>query len=287
MYDVIIIGKGPAGISASLYVARAGMKCLVIGKGLGALEKAEKIENYYGIQNPISGKELAKIGIEQAKRLGVEIYDEEVVSINWNNFFIVKTVNNSYEAKSVILATGTERTTPPIKGIKEFEGKGVSYCAVCDSFFYRGKEVAVIGNGEYAMHELNELVPVVAKATMITDGKPCLVENRSKNINVVEKEVREIRGENKVEEITFSDNTKIKVDGVFIAIGTASSSDLAKKIGARVEGKNIVVNEKMATTVPGLFACGDCTGGLLQVAKAVDEGAKAGIEAISYVRSKK
>ena len=136
------------------------------------------------------------------------------------------------------------------------------------------------------MHEINELIPVVSRVTMVTDGKPCLVENRSENVAVVEKEVRAITGEEKVKEIDFKDDTKLKVDGVFVAIGTASSSDLARKIGARVSGKNIVVDENMHTTVPGLFACGDCTGGLLQVAKAVEEGAKAGLEAISYVRSK-
>lgn len=286
MYDVIIIGKGPAGISASLYVARANQKCLIIGKDLGALAKAHTIQNYYGLEKPMEGKKLAEIGIEQAKNLGVEVISEEVVGIDWNTTFFVKTVKHEYQAKAVILATGTERVTPPIAGLKEYEGKGVSYCAVCDAFFYRGKEVAVLGNGEYAMHEINELIPVVSRVTMVTDGKPCLVENRSENVAVVEKEVRAITGEGKVKEIDFKDDTKLKVDGVFVAIGTASSSDLARKIGARVSGKNIVVDENMHTTVPGLFACGDCTGGLLQVAKAVEEGAKAGLEAISYVRSK-
>ena len=276
MYDVIVIGSGPAGITAAIYAKRRNLSILVISKGNGALQKAEKIDNYYGFENGISGKELYENGIKQAKNLGIDFIEDEIINIEYINQFTVETVNSKYEAKAVILATGVSRNIPNIKGIKEFEGKGVSYCAVCDSFFYKGKDVAVLGDGNYAIHEFETLKPIASSVTILTNGN-AMVENRDSSIEVNSKKIREFRGDTKLEEVEFEDNTIQNLNGVFIAMGTASSSDLARKIGARIENNNIVVNENMETTVPGLFACGDCTGGLLQISKAVYEGAKAGL----------
>ena len=276
MYDVIIIGSGPAGISAALYLKRAKKNVLILSQGKSALEKAEKIENYYGIVS-ISGKELYKIGIKQAERLQIPIEQDEVTNISYENHFIVTTVNREYEASYVILATGTNRIAPNIKGIREFEGKGVSYCAICDAFFYRGKDVAVIGNGNYALHEAKQLKPVVKSVTILTDGKEMVQNRDASDFAIDEEPIREFRGNSVIEEVEFANNKKKKIDGVFVAIGTASSTDLARKIGAVVKNNTIVVNENMETTVKGLYACGDCTGGLLQVNKAVYEGAKAAL----------
>jgi len=276
MYDVIVIGSGPAGITAAIYAKRRSLSILVISKGMGALQKAEKIDNYYGFENGISGKELYENGIKQAKNLGIDFIEDEVINIEYINQFTIETVNSKYEAKAVILATGVSRNVPNIKGIKEFEGKGVSYCAVCDSFFYKGKDVAVLGDGNYAIHEFETLKPVASSVTILTNGNT-MVENRDSSIEVNSKKIREFRGDTKLEEVEFEDNTIQNLNGVFIAMGTASSSDLARKIGARIENNNIIVNKNMETTVPGLFACGDCTGGLLQISKAVYEGAKAGL----------
>lgn len=276
MYDVIVIGSGPAGITAAIYAKRRNLSILVISKGNGALQKAEKIDNYYGFENGISGKELYENGIKQAKNLGIDFIEDEVINIEYINQFTVETVNSKYEAKAVVLATGVSRNVPNIKGIKEFEGKGVSYCAVCDSFFYKGKDVAVLGDGNYAIHEFETLKPIASSVTILTNGNT-MVENRDSSIEVNSKKIREFRGDTKLEEVEFEDNTIQNLNGVFIAMGTASSSDLARKIGARIENNNIVVNENMETTVPSLFACGDCTGGLLQISKAVYEGAKAGL----------
>ncbi len=276
VYDVIIVGSGPAGISASLYAKRRKLSVLVISKGNGALGKTEKIDNYYGFPKGISGKELYQNGIEQAKTLGVEIIEDEVVALNYLENFEVETVNSQYTAKSVILATGTNRVTPNIKGIQEFEGKGVSYCAICDAFFFKGKDVVVLGNGNYAIHEMEQLKPVVGSVSILTNGEE-MIENRDVEVEIDNRKIREFRGEDKLAEIEFEDNTKRKVHGVFVAVGTASSNDLARKIGARIENNHIAVNENMETTIPGLFACGDCTGGLLQISKAVYEGAKAGL----------
>lgn len=285
-YDVIIIGSGPAGISASLYTARANLKTLIISKGIGILEKVNKIDNYYGLEKALTGEELQEIGINQAEKLGVEFVKDEVVRIDYESNFVVETINCKYKAKAVIIATGTSRKTPKISGIKDYEGRGISYCATCDAFFFRGKDVAVLGSKEYALHEAEELQRVANSVTILTNGeKP--VENRGIEFDIEEKKIREFRGNNSIEEIHFEDNTVRKIDGVFVAIGTATSSDLARKIGARIDEKgNILVNENMSTNVPNLYACGDCTGGILQIAKAVYEGMVAGMSAIKTVKSK-
>ena len=290
MYDSIIIGSGPAGITASLYMARAGLNVLIISKNQSAFDKAEKIENYYGFEMPISGKELNENGIKQAKRIGVEFLEKEVISIKYseNECYEVIVANQGkdekYAAKTVVLATGTNRNKPKIKGIKEFEGRGISYCAICDAAFFRNKDVGVLGNGDYAIGEIEELLPIVKSVTMLTNGlEP--IEYRSDNLNINTKKIREFRGTNRVEEIEFEDDSVKEINGIFIAQGVATSVDFAKKLGAMIENNYIVVNEKMETTVPNIYACGDCTGGLLQISKAVHEGSKAGIEIIKKMRT--
>ena len=288
IYDTIIIGKGPAGISAGLYVKRANFKVLIIGKDGGALEKAKDIDNYYGFRNTISGKELLLEGIEQAKRIGIDIETDEVIALEYDGNFKVKTRNNTFSSKTLILATGASRKTPNIKGIKELEGKGVSYCAVCDAFFYRNKDVSVLGSGDYALEEVKTLLPVARSVSILTNGEE-LVKNRSINYDefiLQEKEIEEITGTDRVNKIKFKDGTNIKTDGLFVAIGVASSTDLARKIGAIVENNTIKVDENMASNVPGLYACGDCTGGILQISKAVYEGTNAGINCGKYLRGK-
>ena len=171
MEKVIIIGAGPAGISAALYAVRGNLDPLVINNGIGALEKAEKIENYYGLEHPLSGQELYDTGIAQAKALGVRILDAQVLGVGGFDTFVVKTTEGEFETQSLILATGSKRAAPKIPGVKEFEGKGVSYCAICDAFFYRGKDVAVLGNGDFAMHEAKELSNTASTVTIYTNGE--------------------------------------------------------------------------------------------------------------------
>ena len=287
-YDCIIIGKGPAGISAGLYVKRANLKVLVIGKDGGSLEKTKEIDNYYGFKNTISGKELLINGIEQAKRLGIEIETDEVIGLEFDGEYKVKTRNREFTSKALILATGARRNVPTIKGVKEFEGKGVSYCAICDAFFYRNRDVAVLGSGDYAISEAKQLLPIANSVTILTNGEQ-IVENRDidmEKIQILEKPINQFRGNDVIEEVVFDDNSKMKTSGIFIALGTASSTDLAKKLGAITNGNYIVVDKNMKTNVPGLYACGDCTGGLLQISKAVYEGAVAGLDVIKYIRKK-
>lgn len=283
MKDIIIIGNGPAGISAALYTCRAGLSTTIIGLDNGALEKAEKIENYFGLSNPISGHELVKTGIEQAKKLGAELINDEVLDVMWMDDFSVTTKNNVLQAKAIILTTGASRKKLKIKGITEFEGKGVSYCAVCDAFFYKQKQVAVIGNGEYALHEVNELIHTASSVTLFTNGAELQAEFPP-SVNIIKTPIAQFYGGNKLEGIELVDNNRVSVSGTFIAIGTAAAADLARKLGVETAGNSIVVNEKMSTNIPGLFAAGDCIGGIMQVSIAVGEGAKASLAAIEFVR---
>lgn len=283
MSNVIIIGNGPAGVSASLYTARAGVETTIIGSGLGALGKAEKIENYYGFAEPVDAKELVAAGIAQAKRAGVSYIEDEVVGIGFGQKLMVSTKTASYEADYVVLSTGASRSTPPIPGLRELEGHGVSYCAVCDAFFYRGKDVAVLGSGAYALHEVQALLPVAKSVALLTNGAP-LTADFPPEVTVYPQTVEAVLGETVVTGVQLSGGVQLPVSGVFVALGVAGSTALARKIGAEVDGNRIVVDEKMQTTVPGLYAAGDCTGGLLQVAKAVYEGAQAGTEAAKALR---
>lgn len=284
MANLIIIGGGPAGLSASIYAARAGLKPTVLYQGGGALEKTDKIENYFGFAQPVTGAHLLGEGRAQAERLGVTLTETEVTGAEYaEKGFVVKTTGQPYEADAIILATGAPRSAPKIPGIAELEGRGVSYCAICDAFFYRGKSVAVLGQGEYAVEEAKTLLPVVSSVTLLTNGAepPAGLPD---GISVETRPVARVAGEDKVSAIAFQDGAALAADGLFIAYGTAGSTDFARKLGAMTEGRSITVDGKMMTNVPGLFAAGDCTGGLLQVAKAVSDGAIAAMSAIKYLR---
>jgi thioredoxin reductase (NADPH) len=283
MRDAIVIGKGPAGISAAIYLKRAGIDVLVIGKGYGALENSDKIENYYGFEEPISGKELIEKGIKQAENLGIEVITDEVVSIEKYENFIVKTLDKSFEAKTVLLATGKSRVKIDIKGFEEFKGKGISFCAVCDGFFYRNKKVAVIGNGKYAANELSELMNFTKDITLFTNGQDLTTDNFPDDIDIVYDKISEIYGDDKIKGL-IAGNTNFDVDGIFVALGTASASDFAMKMGVFTEKDSIIVDEDFMTNVEGLYAAGDAIGGFLQIAKAVSDGAHASKGMIKYIK---
>ena len=289
-FDVLIIGKGPAGISAALYALRAGLSVLIVAKDAGALSRAHAIANYYGLESAITGKELAQRGEDQAKKVGAEFFTGEVIDLMFAEKFHVRVKYENAEteflAKSVIIAAGSVRSKAPVPGLDAFEGKGVSYCAVCDGFFYRKKNVAVLGSGAYALAEASELLPLAASVSICTLGEKTTVEIPADYALETEKIVA-VEGEGKVQKIRFESGKEIAVDGIFVAIGTASAADLARKTGAAVQKNKLAVDEKRMTTVPGLFAAGDCLGGILQVAVAVGDGAKAGLGAIEFVRNLK
>ena len=284
MYDVIIVGAGPAGISSGLYIKKSNKSVLILYYGESNLEKANLIDNYYGFENGISGKDLYEKGIKQAQNLGIEIKKEEVLNIEKYDNFKIKTELGEYEGKSLILATGNKKIKPNIKGINDFEGKGISYCAICDGFFYKNKNVDVIGDGKFAKLEAEHLKNIAGNVKILTNGKEI---SYLENFEVLTNKIKEIKGNNKVRTIEFENGTTLDIDGIFIAMGEAGSSDFAKRIGVLTsKDDNIIVDENMATNVEGLYSCGNSTGGLLQVCKAVYEGAEAGISVVKYLNNK-
>ncbi|MBQ7158073.1 MAG: FAD-dependent oxidoreductase [Treponema sp.] len=299
-YDLIIIGAGPAGISAALYVKRANLNVAVIYSGESQLEKAHKIDNYYGFPQGIAGADLYANGIAQAKNLGIEVINAEVTNIQMDSptQYTVSANGTDYSAPSVILATGNKKLRPLIDGIAEFETKGVSYCAICDGFFYRKKNVAVIGNGTFAVAEASHLAHIAASVTILTDGKDdaevkaalAADPSAAEKITVDTRKVAKVYGNEtgiKVGGVTFADNESLALDGIFVALGSAGAADFAKKLGLALNGDSISADEKMATNAPGIFSCGNANGGLLQVCKAVYEGGVAGLSAVEYVRGLK
>lgn len=288
LYDALIIGRGPAGVSCAIYTVRANLKTLVIGRPDSTLLKTDKIENYYGFEQPTSGKDLLDAGEKQALRLGVEIVDDEVVSIEKEEHFKVTCVSGSYETLTVLLATGAPVIKAPVKKLEKFEGKGVSYCTTCDGFFYRNKKVGVLGYTDFAVHEASELLPFTQDITLYTNAMPLEISESQKDMlsrfKVNTTKVKELNGEETIEGLTLEDGSTESLQGLFVAYGSASSVSFALKMGIAIDGKSIHVNDKMETNIPGLYAAGDCTGIFKQVSVSVGQGAIASRQMIETVR---
>lgn len=288
MFDVIIIGKGPAGISASLYTIRANLKTLIIGMNDSALNKTDKIENYYGFPEPISGPYLLKQGEEQAVRLGGEIIHDEVIEIKKRDRFEVITAKGEFSSNVVLMATGQKHKKINIQNLKEFEGNGVSYCSTCDGFFYNSLKVGVLGFKDYAVHEAVELLAFTKDITIYTNGfEPEFSQGfseESKKFNINKKNVTSLDGKDFLQKIVFDDGSCECIDGLFVAYESASSIDFARKLGVLTQDSSILVNSDMQTNIEGLFAAGDCIGGFKQIATAVGQGALAGRKVIEYIR---
>lgn len=220
--------------------------------------------------------------MEGARAVGVKFVTTEAVGLTYTDKLTVETLDGDYPADAVILATGASRAAPRIPGLTGLEGHGVSYCATCDAFFYRGKDVAVLGSGEYALHEAQALLPVAKRH--FAGQRPASDRGVPGRSGCPPRKVEAILGEQRVSGVQLAGGETVALDGVFVALGVAGSTALARKLGAEVDGNHIVTDEHMMTTLPGLYAAGDCTGGLLQVAKAVYEGALAGSEAAKALR---
>lgn len=283
--DLVVIGRGPAGLQAAIYAVRAGLHVTVVGRDPGALKTAEKIENYFGFEKAISGMALVEAGTKQAARLGVEIIDAEVTAAGWADNLYVRFGDTVLDTTAIIVATGMPRKKPAISGIEAFEGNGVSYCAVCDAFFFKSKTCAVIGDGLYAIQEARELMPFAGTIHLLSNGRPFNFDIPD-TIKLTTKKITKITADadGRVAGVCFSDNTTLSLDGIFVAEGTASALDFAIKLGLETEGNAIKIQPDGSTNLPGVFACGDCTGGLLQIAKAVGQGAEAGMSAAAYVK---
>ncbi len=288
MFDVIIIGKGPAGISAALYTVRAGLRTLVIGQDKSSLNKADRIENYYGFSEPISGKYLLEQGEKQAQRLGVKFSDSEVIAIEKAEFFDIYTTEQNYSCKAVLMATGQQVAKLKIDRLTDFEGSGVSYCTTCDGFFYRGRKVGVVGYKDYVIHEAMELEPLTKNITIYTNGNELELSEKYKklaaNFIINKNIIKGIDGRDVIEKIIFKDDSEENLEGLFIAFESASSIDFARKLGVITNKSSVVVDENQQTNLKGLYAAGDCTGGIKQVSTAVGQGAIAGKKIVGYLR---
>lgn len=289
MYDVIIIGKGPAGLSAALYTVRSNLKTLIVGRNDSRLRIADKIDNYFGFAQTVSGEQLLKDGEIQAKRLGAEILEDEVISIGKEDFFEVTTATGSYPCKAVLLATGQPHKTIKIENLVKFEGRGVSYCSTCDGFFYNNLKVGVLGHKDYAIHEALELLTFTRNITIFTNGKqPEISSKYNGELDRFKLETRSIAkldGNEFLQRLHFTDGTSEELDGIFVAYESASSVDFARKLGILTDGSSVVTDGKQQTNLEGLFAAGDCTSSFKQISTAVGQGAVAGKSIAEYVKS--
>jgi thioredoxin reductase (NADPH) len=290
MYELIIIGAGPAGFGASIYASRYKIKHLVIGKEFGGqIVKTSRIENWPGFES-ISGPELIGKFSEQAKKLGAEIIQDEVRKISkQEEFFDVETVGGEkYQTKNIILALGMKPRKLNVPGEDEFVGKGVSYCAICDAMFFRGKDVAVVGGGDSAAKAAIHLGEFSSKVNIFyPEGKlimePALQDKIKENEKIDLNEcqgVVEIEGDGKVTGIVCkikNEKKKTPVSGVFIEIGSVPGVEIAKQIGVEIdEDGYVIIKSDQSTNINGIFAAGDVTTGsnkLRQLITSVSEGA--------------
>lgn len=282
MTDVIVVGGGPAGATAAIYLKRLKQNVLIIAKDTGTLGRTGHIENYYGIAEPISGADLYQNGIHQAKRLGIPVLAEEVLDIEYGEHFLVKTDQGEREAKAVLLATGASRTMLRVKGFDRYLGKGISHCAVCDGFLYRAKRIGVVGSGAFMKEELDTLKQFAESTVVFTNGDQLMVE-LDKEQEVVTEPLVEFQGNDQLTSVKTI-TREVPVDALFVAVGTPSATSFALRMGAYTDHNNLVVDREFMTNIPGLFAAGDCIGGLLQIAKAVSDGAHAALSLNKYLR---
>lgn len=300
VYDVIIIGGGPAGITAGIYAVRRNLSTLIIEKTSigGQILLTNKIENYPGFRE-ISGIELSEGMGKQLRALGAEIVLDEVIEMKLKNHIrTVITNENQYDAKSIIIATGGEHRKLEVPGEQEFSGRGVSYCAICDATFFRGKTVAVVGGGNTAVEDAVYL-DSIAKKTYLIHRKDVLRADEAEQKKLTGSNV-EILLNTVVEEITgknFVDSTKIRniktneiknieTDGLFISIGIVPNLEIAKNAGIELNPEGYIkTDENRETNIKGVFAAGDVTGGIMQIAKAVGDGCVAGLNAYKFVKN--
>ncbi len=300
MYDLIIIGGGPAGLTAAIYASRAGLKTLILEKRVpgGKLSEIPHLENFPGLLEPINGMELAMKMYQQATKFGTEIkYPEAVVDLELDGLIKkVRTRKGEYRALAVIIATGLEKKKALVPGEAELLGKGVSYCAVCDGPLYRGRQVAVLGNNDKAVEEAIFLSNLAEKVYLITDGldieaPKALIKKMegAGKIEVVKAKLIKIVGEKQVEKVVVEkegSEVEIPISAIFIAKGDEPKTEIFKKSGLRIsEAGFITVNEAQETNIKGVYAAGDCTGRGMQVVVAAGDGAVAALSATRYIRA--
>ena len=299
-YEVIIVGGGPAGLTAGLYASRAGLKTLLVERGMpgGQMMNAVLIENYPGFVEGISGSELGSVMHQQAVRYGLEVVTAEVTGITTGHPHVVSTTDGSFEAMSIIIAAGSEYRKLGAIGEERLSGHGVSYCATCDGFLFRDREVVVVGGGDTAITDALELsrharkVHVIHRRDQLRAGH--VLQQRAftqpKLEFIWDTVVEEVMGEKlvgglRLKNIKTNQRSILGVDGVFVAIGLMPNSQCFFDILDLDDAGYIFTDETMATSVPGIFAAGDIRrNSVRQIAAAVGDGAAAAMSAFRYLQ---
>ena len=292
--DVLIIGAGPAGLQAAIHSSRSKSKTIVIGKTKLSSLKWAHIENYCCMDKTHQGPDFLESGVKQAKSFGAEIIEEEILKIEGIDakFKVYTDAGKEIISKSLILATGIKRNKLGVKGEKQYLGKGVSYCVDCDANFFKGKIVAVVGDGSAAASGALLLTAYAYKVYLISENLE--IDGRFSNqieaseIQLVKSKIKEIQGNEKVERIVLSDESLINISGIFIELGQKGAIELASILGVILNDQGyIMTNKEQETNIPGLYAAGDVSGPPFQVPKAVGEGCVAGLNAAKYARKAK
>lgn len=299
MYDLIIIGAGPGGLSAGLYASRMGLTTLILEKLSpgGQIVKSSEIENYPGICEVKNGMEFMECWPKQTTKFGAKIVLEEVIEIKKEKEFIIKTNKNIYTSKAVILATGATPKKAGFKNEEEYIGKGVSYCAVCDGYFYKNMKVAVVGGGDSALEEALYLSEIAKKVYLIHrrdkfKASPITINRvlNAKNIEILyNTNILEVKGKPFLNKAIIKQNQEIKeleVDGVFVFVGMNVNSDLVKDLCELNEKGEVKVDLNMKTSLDGLYAIGDVReNSLKQVVIAAGDGATAALNVVKYIKN--
>ena len=295
IYDIIVLGGGPTAIGCAIYAARFAMDVLVIGKIFGGLiATTHLVENYPGIAST-SGQGLMAMFKEHMDSLQIPYISDEIRNIEKaNDHFILHSFFQKFKAKSVVIATGSERKKLGIPGEEKFTGRGVSYCATCDGPFYKDKTVCVIGGSDSAAKEALFLSQNVKKVYIIYRRKEIRAEpinkrrvEANKKIEIINNtNITEIKGDNTVKSVIFDNGKEFEIDGVFIEVGSNPNSELAKTAGVKTNEKDeIIINRKSETNIPGLFAAGDVADApFKQAITGVAEGVIAAYSAFDYIK---
>ena len=299
IYEVIILGGGPAGLTAGIYTARQGLKTLLIeGRKLGgrALD-AHRIDNFPGFPEGISGAELMERFIAQARRFGAEFRMEMVLGLSiMGDLKMVETRTGIYQAKAIVIATGIQRKQLRVPGEMEYKGRGISYCAICDGPLYAEKVVAVIGPGKEAVEEALRLADIARKVYAIPGVKGYseeledleeLAENEKIEV-IGGVDVESIGGDTSVNHIKLKGSTPriLDVDGVFLILENIPTTDIIREAGILTNKSGcVIVDKDQQTNIDGIFAAGDCVCGGMQIVTAAGEGGRASLSALRYIKS--
>lgn len=281
-YDIIIVGFGPAGISAGLNSSIRGKKVLIIGKKSKSLEKSPSIKNYLGF-NDIKGSDLYNNFIDHIKNYPVEILDKKIKAVYaMGEYFSVDLGEKMLTSKACIIAAGVDMGKS-VEGEDKFFAKGISYCATCDASLYKGKKVVLLGMNDEAIEEANFINKMASQTIFVNPSKKNV--KLDEGIEIINKKAEKFTGNLKAESLILEDGQELKADGFFIIKNSSKPESLVPSI--EIEDGHIKVNYDMTTNIKGLFACGDITGRPYQINKAVGQGQIAGLNAASFISKNK